>query len=404
MTERPVVAGFDHHAPDFDAVKQYRELRRTCPVGWADAHGGFWILSRYDDINAAARDDAVFSSGRDADGRGGIVIPAWNSDTSVPLEMDPPESVPFRRMLNAVLYPGAVEPMKPMIREVTTATIDSFIEQGACDLINDLTGVVPAAVVGGWVGFPEEDWEALARAVHDVFGSVPGTERAERGAAGIKRMAERAQELVTWRRAEPGDDVVSFLCAQEVEGRPLTDAEIVSMVKLLVSGGMDTTTSLTGQTLVYLDAHPDMRARLRDDPSLLVGATEEFLRVFAPSQSMGRTAMADVEVQGCLIHKGERVLLPWVAANFDETVFTDPDDVVLDRPRNRHMSFGMGVHRCVGAHLARAMFQEMMRQVLSRLPDYRVDRDRAVAYASHGNQSGWDSVPAVFTPGARVGS
>lgn len=398
MSDRPLAGGFDHHAPDFDANQTYRRLRNTCPVSWSDAHGGFWVLSRYDDVNAVARDDATFSSGRDSDGHGGIVIPEWNTETSIPIEMDPPRSLPYRRMLNALLYPGAVEAMKPRIRQVTTETIDSFIGKGACDLINDLTSPVPAVIVGSWVGFPPEDWKRLAQAVHDVFGSAPGTGRAGRGAAGIEWMAAEARRLVGERRSGPTDDVISFLVGQEVEGCPLSDDEIVSMVKLLVSGGMDTTTSLTGQTLVYLSSHPDMRRRLGDDPSLLVSATEEFLRVFAPSQSMGRTATTRVELGGCTIDKGHRVLLPWVAANFDESVFAAPEELVVDRPRNRHLSFGIGTHRCVGAHLARAMFQEMVRQVLERMPDYRVLDDQLVPYASHGNQTGWDSAPAVFTP------
>ncbi|HWG74341.1 MAG TPA: cytochrome P450 [Acidimicrobiales bacterium] len=404
MTDRRPVVDFDHHAPDFDARVAYGRLRRTCPVAWTEAHGGFWVVSRHEDVSTVARQDATFSSGRDENGHGGIVIPEWNTETSIPIEMDPPESVPYRRMLNALLHPRAVEHMKPMIADVTTEVIDVFIEAGRCDLINDLTSPVAALVVALWIGFPRQDWKPLAQAVHDVFGSAPGTERAARGKAGMQWMVEEVHSLVHERRADPRDDVVSFLCAQQIEGRPLGDDEVVSMVKLLVGGGMDTTTSLTGQTLVHLCSHTEHRKWLRQDPSVLVSATEEFLRVFAPSQSMGRTATADVELGQCAIRKGDRVLLPWVAANFDEGVFDEPDQVVLDRPGNRHTSFGLGSHRCVGSHLARAMFQEMIRQVLERIPDYRVLTDRMVPYASHGNQTGWDSLPAVFTPGPRRGA
>ena len=305
-------------------------------------------------------------------------------------------------MLNQAFSAGAVESMAPMITDIVSRTIDAFIERGRCDLIEELTGPVPALVTVALLGLPESDAKRLQGAVHDVFSSAVGTERAERGAREMTWVGERLLEEIRDRRQHPADDVLSFLCRQEVDGDLLSDAVIQSIAKLIVGGGMDTTTSLTGQTLVYLAAHPEVRQALIDDPDLLVPATDEFLRVFAPSQSMARTVTQPVEVAGCPMAAGERVLVPWVAANFDETVFERPDEIVLDRPKNRHLSFGLGFHRCVGAHLAKAMFQTMMRQVLTRLPDYRVQTEGIVTYADHGNQTGLDAVPAVFAPGPRL--
>lgn len=399
--DRPVIE-FDHHAPDFDANEKYRELREKCPVAWSESHGGFWVLSRYPDIANVARKDDTFSSARDAQGRGGIVIPQWTTETSIPIELDPPDQTPYRTMLNHLFSPPAVESMKPMIADYTTRTIDEFIERGECDLVNELTGPVPALVTVTLLGYPTSYANRFARAVHDVFGAAPGSEREARGKEGIAWTVEKTREQIAKRRAEPGDDIISFFCHQEIDGKPLSDDVIVSIVKLIVAGGMDTTTSLTGQTLVYLFEHPELRQRLMDDPSLIVPGTDEFLRVFAPSQSMGRTVVRRTEMGGFVMEPGERVLIPWISANFDDSVFDNPEEIVLDRPKNRHMSFGLGFHRCVGAHLAKAMFQEMMRQVLVRLPDYRVLIDQLVAYSSHGNQTGWDSVPAVFTPGPRL--
>ncbi|MGH9091630.1 MAG: cytochrome P450 [Acidimicrobiales bacterium] len=399
--ERPTVA-FDHHEPGFRANEAYRALRSSCPVAWTESWGGFWILSRYQDIANAARKDAVFSSARDAEGHGGIVIPEWNTDTSIPIEMDPPEQMTYRKLLNQLFSPTAVERMGPMIEGFVTRTVDAFIERGECDLIEDLTGPVPALVTVALLGLPEELAVPFQRAVHDVFSSAVGTERAEAGATEMAWVGDRLLEQIRARRQDPGDDVLSFLVHQEVDGGHLSDDVVQSIAKLIVGGGMDTTTSLTGQTLVWLSAHPEVRRRLVDDPELLVPATDEFLRVFAPSQSMGRTVTGPAEVGGCPMAPGERVLIPWVAANFDESVFERPEEVVLDRPKNRHLSFGIGFHRCVGAHLAKAMFRAMMRQVLDRLPDYRVLEDQVVAYADRGNQTGLDSAPAVFTPGRRL--
>lgn len=397
---RPTV-DFDHHAPDFDATRTYRELRNSAPVAWTGTYGGFWILSRYDDIADAARRDATFSSARDAEGRGGMVIPQWTTETSIPIEIDPPASMPYRRMLNQLFSAPAVAAMKPMIAEVTTSTIDAFVERGECDLVNELTGPVPALVTTRLLGLPDGHAARFAGAVHDVFSSAVGSERAERGIDAFAWVTAETVALIAERRARPTDDIISFLCRQEIDGVPLSDEVVLSIAKLLIGGGMDTTTSLTGQTLVHLSERPEQRRRLIDEPDLLETATEEFLRVFAPSQSMARTVRQPAEMRGCPMHDGDRVLLPWVAANFDETVFENPDEVVLDRARNRHLSFGLGFHRCVGVHLARAMFQEMLRQVLERLADYRVLTEGLVPYASHGNQTGWDVVPAVFTPGIR---
>jgi len=399
--QRPTV-DFDHHDPQFPANDTYRQLRQTCPVAWSEEYGGFWILSRYEDIANVARKDAQFSSARDDEGRGGIVIPAWTTDTSIPIEMDPPEQMIYRKMLNQLFSPGAVEKMGPMIDDIVTRTVDTFIERGSCDLIEELTGPVPALVTVNLLGLPERDAKRLQAAVHDVFSAAVGSDRASRGAQEMVWVGDRILEEIRDRRQHPRDDILSFFCQQEVDGEPLSDDVIRSIAKLIVGGGMDTTTSLTGQTLVYLSAHPDVRQRLIDEPDLLGPATDEFLRVFAPSQSMARTVTEPVDLGGCRFARGERVLVPWVAANFDESVFDRPDEVILDRPKNRHLSFGLGFHRCVGAHLAKAMFQGMMRQVLERMPDYRVVTEKIVTYADHGNQTGLDALPAVFTPGPRM--
>ncbi len=402
MTDGRPSIDFDHHDPHFSAAETYASLRRTCPVAWSDRHGGFWVLSRYEDIANVARNDAVYSSARDEHGHGGIVIPEWSTETSIPIEMDPPEQMIYRRMLNQLFSPTAVQRLQPVVDELVTRTIDAFIERGNADLIDELTGPVPALVTVHVLGVAEHHAKRLQRAVHDVFSAAVGSERSARGAAEMQWVSQLLLEHVRERRVRPGADVLSFLCTQLVDGEPLTDEVIASIAKLIVGGGMDTTTSLTGQTLRFLSAYPDVRRRLVEQPDLLVPATEEFLRVFAPSQSMGRTVVKDATLHGCPVAPGERVLLPWVSANFDESVFERPEEVVLDRPKNRHLSFGIGYHRCVGAHLAKAMFQTMTRQVLSRLPDYEVLEEKVVEYPDRGNQTGLDALPAVFTPGPRV--
>ena len=405
----PTTHDFDHHGPaaNADPVGYYREHRERCPVGWTDAHEGFWYTTRYDDVVRIARDDATFSSERAPAGDRGVsfVIPFGGGLEQLPIELDPPRQAPYRELINPLLTAEAVERLKPMIAAHTTRVVDAFVEAGSGDLVRDLTNPLPAAVTLDWLGFPVDDWERLAGPVHDIFAAVAGSDRAMRGIEGLGYLEARVRELLVDRRVAPRDDVVSALvAATHPEGRPFTDDELVSVVYLLTAGGVDTTTSLTGSTLVWLSRHPEERRRLVESPDLLDVATEEFLRVFAPSQSMARTVVQDTEVGGCPMRSGDRVLLPWVAANHDPAVFPDPESVVLDRNPQRHLSFGIGAHRCAGAHLARAMFGEMVRQVLTRIPDFQVVEEGLVAYPTVGNQSGWDAIPVLFTPGPRWGT
>ncbi|MET8824531.1 cytochrome P450 [Streptomyces sp. NPDC004610] len=398
---------FDHHSDDANAdpVAYYARFRATCPVGRSEAHGGFHYTTRYADVARIARDDETFSSARsDSGGPGvGIVIPKGPGLEQFPIELDPPRSTEYRTLINPLLTPEAVERLVPMIERHAARIVDDFIELGSCDFVRDLTNPLPAAVTLDWLGFPEEDWAKLAGPIHDIFAAPAGSERAARGAAGLAYMDQRIRELIADRRTAPREDAISELVAgRRSDGTPFGDDELVSVIGLLIAGGVDTTTSLTGSTLVHLARHPDQRRRLAETPDLLESATEEFLRAFAPSQSMARTVTQDTEVGGCPMRAGDRVLIPWVAANHDPAVFPDPEQVRLDRDTTRHLSFGIGSHRCAGAHLARAMFRAMMTQILTRLPDYRVVEEGLVPYDTLGNQSGWDAIPALFPPAPRA--
>ncbi|GAA3391844.1 cytochrome P450/oxidoreductase [Cryptosporangium minutisporangium] len=402
---RPTVE-FDHHAPEFtiDPVRPYAELRAECPVAWTESYGGHWVTTRYEDIARIARDDATFSSARgDVDGIA-FVIPESKALPQYPIELDPPESTPYRELINPLLSRSAVDALVPMIAKHVTEVIDGFIEDGSADLVHQLTNPVPTAVTLDWLGFPREDWKRLAGPIHDLFAAIPGSERERRGGEALGFMGDRIFQLMNDRRAEPTSDAISWLVRQvKPSGEPFTDDELGSVIFLLIAGGVDTTTSLTGSTLVHLAQHPEDRERLIREPALLDVATEEFLRKFAPSQSMARTIMKDTTIGACPVMRGERVLIPWIAANHDPEVFPEPEKVVLDRDPRGHLSFGIGTHRCAGAHLARAMFREMITQVLERLPDYTLDPVGATPTESWGNQSGWDAIPVTFTPGRKRG-
>jgi len=186
--------------------------------------------------------------------------------------------------------------------------------------------------------------------------------------------------------------------AAGVGGRPMSDADAVNVLFTVVSGGVDTTTALVANVLVWLHRHPDVRRRLIEEPSVRTSAREEFLRVFSPAPATARTATRPVEVAGQAVHRGDRVLLSWTSANHDAGVFADADCIDVDRPNNRHVAFGAGPHRCIGAPLARATFDAILAVVLDTIPDYEVDEARATRYERVGAVNGWVSVPATFRP------
>jgi cytochrome P450 len=171
----------------------------------------------------------------------------------------------------------------------------------------------------------------------------------------------------------------------------------------LVGGGLDTTTSLTSLALHHLDAHVELRAAIIRQPGLIATATEEFLRFFSVNETLTRTITCDTELGGQQLRRGEHLMLSWLSANRDESVFDRADQVVLDRAPNPHLAFGVGPHRCIGMHMARTMFQVLLTEVLARIPDYAVDGEATRFYAGNPELNGVVSMPVTFTPGPRVG-
>jgi cytochrome P450 len=403
--DRPVV-DFDHNSPQHsaDPVAVYARLRAEAPVAWTDAHGGYWVLSDYGAVFAAARDDELFSSARGPHGGEGLsnVIPKAPVRLHIPVELDDPEHRSYRRILNPVTSPAAVAELEPMIRRWTTWFIDQVIEDGACDF-SSVIGV-PAVVTLDWLGLDVTEWRRYSRALHSVLadraGSPAHTHAVE---VDIPWMERQITEAIAERRARRRGDLISHLLAQDVDGTPITDDAAYSMIELLISGGVGTTASLVSQTLVHLGRHLEQRQRLIEEPDLMPRAVEEFLRAFSPTQALARTVTRDVDFAGCPMRKGDRALLAWSSANRDPAQFDHPDEVDLDRWPNRHTAFGMGVHRCAGAHLGRAIARELLGQILRRMPDYVIDESGLESYAHQGVNAGYQHIPATFTPGPRLG-
>jgi cytochrome P450 len=402
---RPVVE-FDHNSQDHsrDPVASYRALREKCPVAWSEAHGGYWVMSGYDTVFEAARDDDVFSSERNSYGGEGltVVIPKTPTHKHIPIEIDPPEFRKWRKLINPITSPAAIARMEHMVNKYATWFIDEVIETGECDFTQVIG--VPSVVTVDWLGLPVKDWEHYAFLHHALLVSVPGSEEYIRATTvEMPFCSGQMREVIAARRADPQEDTISFLVHQTVDDRPVTDDEVFSMVELLLAGGVGTTASLVSQTLVWLYQHRDVRQTLIENPDMLERAIEEFLRYFSPTQALARTVMKDADFHGCPVKVGDRALLAWASANRDPKQFDDPDQVDIERWPNRHLAFGVGVHRCAGSHLGRAMAKELLGQILERMPDYVIDLDHIEPYPHQGTNTGWRYLPATFTPGPRRG-
>jgi cytochrome P450 len=398
---------FGHHSAEY--AESWREinadLRSRCQVAHNEAHGGYWVISRYADVAEVARDDATLSSYQEDSPYGptGVTIPRAQF-RQVPIEMDPPEFFHYRRMLNPFFSPGTAKRWEPFLREVTTFCIDRICERGSGELAHDVAGPVPAVFTMKLLGLSMRNWEFYAEAAHLAIYSPPGTPEHDRAIGGLMQMAGELMETIGRRRAEPADDPISAMVQAEVNGEPLDDTRVMEMAQLVVFGGVDTTTSLIANALEWLARNPDERTRLRENPELMPRATEEFLRYFTPTQMLSRTVTEATEVAGRRLAAKERVLISWASANYDEDVFDAPDEVRLDRIPNRHQAFGLGIHRCIGSNFARSEFQIVVTEILRRLPDYEIDHATARRYPSIGVVNGWISLPATFTPTAREGS
>jgi cytochrome P450 len=386
---------FDHLAPEL--ADQLHEtlatMRGVCPVAHSEQHGGFWIITKHEDVVRVAQDWESFSSEL------GITVPGGPSPIpAIPEMVDPPLHREYKRLINAFFTPHAVLEHEDATRRLVNGLIDEFIESGTCDFMDDFSRPLPGLV------FFEQFLHAPAEELAEVnrlatVASVPTTAEGREARGAMLRWIGAFAEA---RRAErPRGDVVDAILQAEIEGRPITDLEVVGMLQLLLFGGLDTTAGALGQMMIRLCQEPAIVDLLRDHPERTTDAIEELLRLDGPFIFIGRTATRDTEVGGQLIKEGDRVLLSWVSANRDADEFDGPDGFDLDRRSNRHVAFGAGPHRCAGSHLARMNLRVALTEVLRRMSDIRLQDEAApIAFHSMYNRAPV-AVPITFTPGPR---
>ena len=377
----------------------WADLRERCPIAHTERWGGSWLPTRYADVAEMARKVPALSSQEFivvppvplVDPETGEVLRA--RPYAPPISSDPPFHTASRRLLLQAFSPQAVTRFEPYTRELVHRLIDGFIERGRCDAAVEYAQQIPPKVIAHLLGLDENMGDTFIEWVRGVL-EFGATDPELRVATGLKMFAFWGEEIAK-RRAQPAGDFISWMLEQDLDGEPVDDNYVMSTCNLLLIAGIDTTWSSIGAALWHLAAHPDDRRRLVAEPELLPTAVEEFLRAYSPV-TMGRLATEDVTVDGVTIPAGSRVLMNFPAANRDPAVFPDPDTVVIDRAHNRHVAFGIGIHRCAGSNLARMEMQVALSAFLERIPEFHLDDSGPVTWCG-GQVRGPRSIPLAFT-------
>jgi cytochrome P450 len=405
--QKPTI-DFDHHSPEYK--EHWREMlagfRSDCPVGWSENYGGFWFVTKHEDVVRVFRDAATFSTLHNEPNDGvsytGVLIPSWPG-VQFPMEVDGPIHVESRHFLNPMFSPNSVKGLDERIAQFTDFCIDRAIESGTIDLVNDVANPVPALTTLEFLGLPLEEWDFYAPPFHGVVAYQQGSPEWEAAHANYLAVGHRLEEEIAKRRSQPIGDRLSTMLQMTVEGEPIEDNKLLAVVKLILAGGVDTSTNVLSVAFDYFDKHPEMREAVLSDAGLMDSACEEFLRVASSPQNFAHTATCPVDLAGQHIPAHERVMVSLASANHDETVFEDPDEIKIDRFPNRHVSFGRGAHRCIGSAIGRLQLRIVIAKVLKRLPDYEL-LPGAERYSTFGTMQGWIRMPAKFTPGESVGA
>lgn len=389
---------FDHHSAQFRLApyEAFERMRSSCPVQRSDHYGGFWSLVDYESVFAAARDDDLFSSFPSIG-----IPPATVSVPIPPIESDPPLTQQLRQITIKHFSPGSAQRLRPRARRMAAEMVDDFIERGECDIVAELTNPLPAKLVLHMLGFDDTQHLQWVRWVHTFVHDK--THDPQRAAAAASDLMSEIGKQMHQRRTSgvPGDDLFGAILTGHIDGVALDDTQITMYTLMMMLGGMDTTSGLTGNSLLCLIERPQLRQALLDDRELLESATEEFLRHSTPTLGLGRNIQRDEQFCGQQLRRGERAMLMWAAANRDPAVFPDPDHIDFHRPNSkRHMAFGVGLHRCLGSHLARMMFQEMMAEILDRIPDFELNGE-PVRFDDAGEVYALRHLPIRFTAGQR---
>lgn len=377
------------------------EAAKGRPVFYSSFYGGFWVFTRYDQVREAFQSPGLFHQWAKG-------IPA-NPYTKLykPLYLDPPEHMAYRKVLTPLFSPRQMARLEGLVRQTAREQLARIAPVGRCEFVKDFAGVLSSTMFCGQLGLPIGEYPRFGRMADDLIfgpanvlrkGGTVEDARAVRAKAN-REIDELVGALIPERRLHPGEDIVSLLLDGEVDGAPLPEEEIVNMTTLLFFAGTDSTRSAIAYAFIHLAQHPEHRDRLVADPTNSKAAAEELLRYNA-FHNLAREVAHDAEFCGVQLKKGDVVVLSCSAANRDAAKFPDPETVDLDRANaHSHLTYGAGVHRCIGSHLATLQLRVALEEVHKVIKDYRLDASaEPVRYVGGQGKATPENLPLFYTP------
>jgi cytochrome P450 family 142 subfamily A polypeptide 1 len=375
--------------------EKYAWMRANAPV-YFDEPNGVWGIASYETLLAAEKDPKTFSNA------GGIRPD--NGPIPMMIDMDDPEHWQRRKLVNKGFTPRRVRDSEPKIRDVCDAIIDQVSERGECDFVRDIAAPLPMILIGDMLGVAPEDRDDLLQWSDDMVSAQSGNATEAQYVKAMEAMAgynEFCTHAIAQRQSNPTDDLMSVLVHAEVDGDRLSPHDVLHESLLILVGGDETTRHVISGGVEQLLLHPDQRKLLVDDPAKIATAVEEMLRWVTPIKNMCRTVTHDTTFFGQELSAGQKCMLLFESANFDEAKFTEPERFDVERNPNEHVAFGFGSHFCLGQALARLELNVMVERVLTRLPDLELAADPAALPRRRANFiSGLESMPVTFSPSA----
>src|SRR5690606_26049771 len=363
----------DPHFYAGDPHPTFARLRAEAPVFWSE-RGGFWALSKFEDVRHVGRSTDLFSSAR-----GTLISDAGDRDGNGPhmegahhlIRSDPPAHTELRRLVSNSFRPRAVKALEGKTRRIIRDLLAEIEEGTVHNAVAAVSAPATTFVIAELMGVPQERWAEFWMWTNSAILQVDGRDDPEH-AANIAALLDYFRELCKERRRNPGDDIITDLVQGTFQGKPLNEVDLLTFCKLLLAAGTETTRTLVTGGIELLAEHPDQRRTLVRDPSLIPGGVEEMLRVVSPVVAFARTARQDTEIRGTAIAAGDYVVMLYPSANRDEEIWSDPDVFDVTRPERRNVAFGFGQHMCLGAPLARMEARVIFEELLKRFPDFEL--------------------------------
>lgn len=385
---------------DADPYPIWKRMRDEQPLYYNKKYD-FYALTRWDDVDRGLRDHAQLISSK------GTILELIKANIELPVGMvifeDPPTHGVYRGLLSRVFTPRKMLAIEPLVRKFCADALDPFIGETGFDFVADLGAKMPMRVIGMLLGIPEEAQQAIRDQTDDGLhlksGEMPDVTSLE--AVSLAAAEGSFGEYLDWRISNPSDDVMTTLLQAEFDDhlgvrRQLSRDEVLGYVRLLSGAGNETTTKLIGHTGKLFSDYPDERRKVAANRNLIPNAIEEVLRYEAPSPAQSRYVAADVEFHGQTVPEGSAVMLLDASANRDERRWDNPDSFDVNRKIDHHLSFGYGLHFCLGAALARLEARVALDEVLQRFPNWTVDLENAVR-SKTSTVRGWDKLPVTLT-------